>query len=90
VDSKKNLQYTLRVQCEMLIMHVTRELVEKLLTFITKVTAHRATAAKGGPLRSQVNDCYYVQIVFCYGSSGGGGGNSSNNNECCFDYWFIN
>lgn len=42
VDGKKQLQYTLRVQCELLIMHVTRQVVEPLLTFITKVTAFRA------------------------------------------------
>lgn len=55
VDGKKQLQYTLRVQCEMLIMHVTRQVVEPLLTFITKVTAFRAQGVKApGPLRQQV------------------------------------
>ncbi|GAB4817343.1 hypothetical protein N2152v2_004389 [Parachlorella kessleri] len=56
LDSKKDLERQLKATCEAFIMHVTKLVVEPMLSFITKVTAVKvaqqgADAAK--PLREQ-------------------------------------
>lgn len=56
LDSKKDLERQLKSTCESFIMHVTKQVVEPMLSFITKVTAVKvaqqgAEAAK--PLREQ-------------------------------------
>ena len=44
VDSKKELEKTLKGHCESFIMTVTKAVVEPMLSFITKVTSLRVTS----------------------------------------------
>lgn len=56
MDPRKDLDRQLRAACEQFIMGVTKSVVEPVLSFITKVTALRATAADAAatpPLREQ-------------------------------------
>ena len=48
VDSKKELEKQLNAACEAYIMTVTKQLVDPMLSFITKVTAFRVSAASQG------------------------------------------
>lgn len=52
LDSRRDLERHLKVSCEAFIMSVTRQIVEPMLSFITKVTAVRVsgTLAKDAPI----------------------------------------
>ena len=48
IDSKKELEKQLSAACEAYIMTITKQLVDPMLSFITKVTAFRVSAASQG------------------------------------------
>ncbi|KAK4266045.1 hypothetical protein QN277_027019 [Acacia crassicarpa] len=47
-DTKKELEKTLKTTCEEFIMSITKQVVDPLLSFVTKVTAVRVALSSGG------------------------------------------
>ncbi|KAL3677978.1 hypothetical protein R1sor_020934 [Riccia sorocarpa] len=52
VDAKKELEKNLKLTCEQFIMSVTKLAVEPMLSFITKVTAWKASVTAAGRIRA--------------------------------------
>ena len=48
IDSKKELEKQLKAACEVYIMTITKEIVDPMLSFITKVTAFRVSSKSQG------------------------------------------
>ena len=48
IDSKKELEKQLKAACEAYIMTITKEIVDPMLSFITKVTAFRVSSSSQG------------------------------------------
>ncbi|XP_028759979.1 conserved oligomeric Golgi complex subunit 3 [Neltuma alba] len=48
IDTKKELEKTLKATCEEFIMSITKQVVDPLLSFVTKVTAVKVALSSGG------------------------------------------